>query len=132
MQTAHIASIIGKSSCQDRPKWWRCPYILLANNASKVLSDLAPFEDAPASSWETGTSAHDPLYACVLAERDRRAEFETWNDKEASQRTGLTVIASKVEKIKAAPFATHPGGKSLAEYQLAADTRAAERVAAQS
>jgi predicted metal-dependent RNase len=62
-----------------------------------------------------------------------RAEFETWNDKEGSQRTGLTVIASKVENIKAEAvsiFAARPGGKSLAEYQLTADTRVAERVAA--
>ena len=62
-------------------------------------------------------------------------KFERWNDKEGYQRTGLTVIASKVEKIKAAPvniFAARPGGgKSLAEYQLTADTRSAERVAAQ-
>jgi hypothetical protein len=53
-----------------------------------------------------------------------RAEFETWNDKEGSQRTGLTVIASKVEKIKSAAvniFAARPSRKSLAEYQLTAD-----------
>jgi single-stranded DNA-binding protein len=61
-------------------------------------------------------------------------KFERWNDKEGYQRTCLTVIASKVEKIAAAAvniFSARPGGKSLAEYQLAADTRVAERVAAQ-
>jgi hypothetical protein len=58
MQTAHIASIMlalnagKKIELSGSSRWRRCPYILLANNASKVFPDLAPFEDVPALSRE--------------------------------------------------------------------------------
>ncbi len=51
--------------------------------------------------------------------------FERWNDREGYQRTGLTVIASKVQRLdepEAKPGQRTPRGrKNLAELMLSAD-----------
>ena len=99
---------------------------LLGYPAQEVVR-LVAFEDLARSLSKT-------LHKGDEVRAEGAIKFERWNDKEGFQRTGLTVIASKVEKIKATPvniFAARPGRRSLAEYQLTADTRAVEIVAAQ-
>ena len=63
---------------------------------------------------------------CPQIRAEGAIKFERWNDKEGFQRTGLALIASKVEKIGAAPSGKKPttakakSRKNISERMLAA------------
>ena len=68
---------------------------LLGYPAQEVVR-LVAFEDLARSLSKT---LHKGDEVCA----EGAIKFERWNDKEGYQRTGLTVIASKAEKIEAEP-----------------------------